>query len=224
MPEIPCSRCGGLFHVKPSRLARSTIIYCSERCRWDASDIALPNPAGLCGCGCGAATPIAVQTCRRFGWVAGQHLRYVLGHSNRGRFIKPLRYVEEDRGYETPCWIWQLKLNDKGYGIWKIDGKQRLAHRVYFERRSGPVPQGFELDHLCRVTSCVNPSHLEAVTHAENMRRGIGRKLTPEQVHEICAAHGVPLKELAERYGIAAKYACALRTGKAKPAFANEGP
>lgn len=49
-----------------------------------------------------------------------------------------------------------------------------LTHRYSYERAEGPVPAGLELDHLCRVRSCVNPEHLEPVTHRENMRRGSG--------------------------------------------------
>ena len=51
-----------------------------------------------------------------------------------------------------------------------------LAHRVYYERHVGPVPEGLELDHLCRNPGCVNPEHLEPVTHAENIRRGYQAK------------------------------------------------
>lgn len=53
--------------------------------------------------------------------------------------------------------------------------KVRLAHIVSYEMRNGRVPDGLELDHLCRTPICVNPDHLEAVTHAENLRRGIHR-------------------------------------------------
>lgn len=51
------------------------------------------------------------------------------------------------------------------------DGKMRLAHRVAYEIHVGPIPDGLEIDHLCRVRCCVNPDHLEPVTHRENMRR-----------------------------------------------------
>lgn len=47
----------------------------------------------------------------------------------------------------------------------------RRAHRVVYESLVGPIPAGLELDHTCRVRRCVNPDHLEPVTHAENQRR-----------------------------------------------------
>jgi hypothetical protein len=45
------------------------------------------------------------------------------------------------------------------------------AHRVYWERANGPVPDGLEIDHLCYTPACVNPAHMETVTHGENLRR-----------------------------------------------------
>lgn len=70
-----------------------------------------------------------------------------------------------------PCEIWPGRLNSKGYGT----RGPRLAHKVAWEAVHGPVPDGYELDHLCNVRACVRVSHLEAVTHAENIRRGVER-------------------------------------------------
>ena len=67
------------------------------------------------------------------------------------------------------CWLWTGYVSPSGYGV---IGDQ-LAHRLFYESLVGVVPDGLELDHLCRVTCCVNPSHLEPVTHRENMLRGI---------------------------------------------------
>jgi len=67
-----------------------------------------------------------------------------------------------------PCWIWTGYITDDGYG-----GKALgvPAHVAAYVEIVGPVPDGLELDHLCRVHACCNPAHLEPVTHAENMRR-----------------------------------------------------
>ena len=73
------------------------------------------------------------------------------------------------------CWLWTAGTNGKGYGFFTIAGiGTRRAHRLAYEWLVGPIPEGYELDHLCRVTLCVNPAHLEPVTHLENMRRGFG--------------------------------------------------
>lgn len=66
------------------------------------------------------------------------------------------------------CWLWKGSITDRGYGQYS----SKLVHRLIWQLKNGPVPKGLELDHLCRVRSCVNPVHLEAVTHAENNRRG----------------------------------------------------
>ncbi len=80
----------------------------------------------------------------------------------------------------TGCWVWNGRLNDDGYGVldlsWRRGGpKSRSAHRLAYELFVGPIPDGLEIDHLCAVRRCVNPAHLEAVTHAENVRRAARR-------------------------------------------------
>lgn len=72
---------------------------------------------------------------------------------------------------ESGCWIW-LASGDGRYGQVQWNGKWRKAHRVAYEVFKGCIPQGLVLDHLCRVTCCVNPDHLEAVTIKENNARG----------------------------------------------------
>jgi hypothetical protein len=120
----------------------------------------MQNDGNACACGCGGTTR------------PGN--RYVHGHNRRGE--RSWSYREEDRGFTTPCWIWQLALSKAGYGVYGGgSGDERgLAHRWYWAERNGPVPDGLELDHLCRVRACVNPDHLEPVTHRENCRRAIG--------------------------------------------------
>lgn len=69
------------------------------------------------------------------------------------------------------CWEWTGRIAHNGYGrIW-VERSTKPAHRVAYEHLIGPVPDGLELDHLCRNKRCVNPDHLEPVTHAENCRR-----------------------------------------------------
>ena len=71
----------------------------------------------------------------------------------------------------TECWLWEgAKI--EGYGIIRRKGKAIRVHRLIWSAFKGVVPNGKELDHLCRNTLCVRPDHLEAVTHKENVLRG----------------------------------------------------
>lgn len=69
------------------------------------------------------------------------------------------------------CWRWTGPFFQHGYGLFFVNGRSCLAHRVVYELFHGLVPPDLELDHLCRNIWCVNPEHLEPVTHTENMRR-----------------------------------------------------
>lgn len=72
----------------------------------------------------------------------------------------------------TGCWLWIGCLIRTGYGHFRKDSKTLiLAHRFSYETHVGPIPEGLDLDHLCRVRSCVNPEHLEPVTRKENVHR-----------------------------------------------------
>ena len=76
------------------------------------------------------------------------------------------------------CWNWLAYVTPTGYGVFtsRISGKleNRRAHRAVYELLVGKVPDGLQLDHLCRNRKCVNPEHLEPVTQKENLLRGIG--------------------------------------------------
>lgn len=77
-----------------------------------------------------------------------------------------------------PCILWTGAQDGKGYGVkWVLGGGGRRtgAHRWAWEQVNGPVPDGLVIDHLCRTPLCVEPTHLEPVFQAENVRRGIGR-------------------------------------------------
>lgn len=93
------------------------------------------------------------------------------------------------------CWIWTGAVFKKKHGNYsqlKLDGKGCRGHRLSYVEFVGQIPEGTELDHLCRNTLCINPKHLEPVTHTENMRRRIdlnpshcphGHVYVPENVY-----------------------------------------
>jgi hypothetical protein len=70
------------------------------------------------------------------------------------------------------CWIWQRAKDAESYGQIRKDYKIIGAHRASYEAFIGPIPKRHDIDHLCRVPSCVNPKHLEPVTRLENLDRG----------------------------------------------------
>lgn len=70
------------------------------------------------------------------------------------------------------CMRWTGAHVANGYGQIRYDGRVVYAHRVAYELMRGPIPEGLYIDHLCRVRDCVNPEHLEPVTHKENIMRG----------------------------------------------------
>jgi hypothetical protein len=69
------------------------------------------------------------------------------------------------------CWEWTAAKGRTGYGRFLYKGSVRLAHGVMWDLFNGPLPEGTELDHLCRNRGCVRPSHLEPVTHRDNLMR-----------------------------------------------------
>jgi len=156
----------------------------------------------LCECGCGEPAPIAKRTYSSRGYMKGRPVRFIRGHVPR----KPHRYRIEDRGYVTPCWIWQLHINAGGYGMVGVGGSGNLAqaHRVAWEKANGAVPDGLQLDHLCRHRACVRPDHLEPVTQAENSQRGASARLTANDVKHVrvLLAARVPVAEIARRFNV----------------------
>jgi len=101
------------------------------------------------------------------------------------------KYIPEPN---SGCWLWIGATTAKGYGSFWANGKSCKAHRWSYRWKFGPIPKGLQIDHLCRVRSCVNPQHLEPVTNAENIKRGeTGKHSRAAQTHCI---YGHPLSGL----------------------------
>lgn len=81
--------------------------------------------------------------------------------------------VPEARPELGPCWVWTAGKRWNGYAnLGVTNSSSTVAHKFAYELLVGPVPDGLQLDHLCRVRHCVNPSHLEPVPQVVNILRG----------------------------------------------------
>lgn len=96
------------------------------------------------------------------------------------------------------CWLW-LGWCSVGYGYIEIAGRSVGAHRWSYEQAHGPIPNGLQIDHLCRNRACVNPAHLEAVTSRINTLRGNGR--TAQQARRTHCIRGHPFDMFNTRIG-----------------------
>lgn len=160
-----------------------------------ASEVRGVKLGKFCECGCGERVyPRPPKT------------RWKRGHNPRKR-TDPLSFYSKNK---NGCWIWNGPISVKrngGYGTCMVNRKTRFAHTVVYEKLIGPIPPGLELDHLCRTRSCVNPKHLEPVSHAENCRRGKVAKLSlsdAETIRKIyrLRSHDRNLSVLAKMYNV----------------------
>ena len=135
---------------------------------------------------CGKINPLGVPPSIRF-W----------DHVNKNG---PIPGRRPDLG---PCWLWTGLIPSNGYGIMTIKDSEgvkhsALVHRYAWELAHGPIPGALEPDHLCGVRHCVRDSHLEVVTHQENIRRALskpvckrGHPQTPGNKYHY-KANGIP--------------------------------
>lgn len=93
------------------------------------------------------------------------------------------------------CWLWNGAREHHGHGMFNLGADQGRrpvrSHRFAYEALVGPIPDGLELDHLCRNPPCVNPDHLEPVTHAENMRRGYAPQYVTRRRGTCASGHDI---------------------------------
>ena len=122
----------------------------------------------------------------RRAWIADLPLSLAVLYNGTGKIGRPptpliSRLLDRinvvDTGYVSPCWLWLGKKDKDGYGQMTVGGgpaRDQRVHRVTYQLWVGPLVAGLEPDHLCRVRSCCNPDHLEAITIRENILRGEG--------------------------------------------------
>lgn len=131
-----------------------------------------PPPSGTC----------TIQACGRpvvaRGWCSVHYSRWrVAGDPNATKLIvrnDPVRFWSKVE-FTPQCWLWRGYTMPDGYGRFqaRVDGSPAmvLVHRWAFEFCVGQIPDDLTIDHLCRTRNCVNPDHLEPVTHLENIMR-----------------------------------------------------
>ena len=170
--QIKCACCGGSFNAYPSQIAKGRK-FCSRRCKGAAATAAgvfgptnrwIEKPCAACG------NIMLLSPC----------------HARRRKFCSrrchsdsmqapPLTFDDLwRRSIPVPhsgCLLWLGPLSAEGYGRVSVYRGQRQAHTLAYELTKGPIPDGMEPDHLCRVRCCIEPNHLEAVTHRENLAR-----------------------------------------------------
>jgi hypothetical protein len=98
------------------------------------------------------------------------------------------RVVVEDRGFSSACWVSTVTPNRDGYTQTTFRGRSWITHRLAYTVFIGPIPDGLQLDHLCRVRACCNPEHLEPVTNKVNNHRG--ESLNAQSARKTHCDHG----------------------------------
>jgi len=94
---------------------------------------------------------------------------------------------------EDGCWVFTNNLTPGGYAKVRVGGRLQMAHRVSYETFVGPIPDGLQIDHLCRIRACVNPKHLEPVTRSTNVQRGLAGAVShAKAMARTHCAHGHP--------------------------------
>jgi hypothetical protein len=109
----------------------------------------------------------------------------IAGSDYRFAPVLPARFFAKITYQSNGCWLWtgsrwgHPRFKCHAYGQIRVGDKRISAHVFAYKTVKGAIPDGCEIDHTCQTKLCVNPQHLEAVTHAENMRRIRTRAVKP---------------------------------------------
>jgi hypothetical protein len=181
-----------------------------------------PTPPA-CLCGCGRPTKKASRYSPTWDVEPGEHFLYIQGHNR-------VEYIEDP---VSGCWNWNksasVHRNGARYGVACVGGHHSQgAHRLYYERAFGPIPEGRQIDHLCGNTLCVFPLHLEAVDPRVNIRRSRVTKLRASDVDSIRSMYrdGELPHDIAVSYGVSTSRIRQLTTGQDRHTafFEPDGP
>lgn len=97
-------------------------------------------------------------------------------YKKRAVVAPEVRFMKKVCVAESGCWEWIGFCNNDGYAMFSKSKHEYVsAHRWAYQHFVGPIPAGLEIDHTCNVRNCVNPAHLEPITHQENVKRGVVR-------------------------------------------------
>ena len=198
-----CVECGAY-------LSKPKYTRCGRCSRTRNNKLRAKSPVLLpCRCGCGGFSPR--------GLLRG-HNRRMVGRKPKIRRIRQPRHTDVHTTYtidpSTGCWNWKRHLTQSGYGEITCAGVHYVAHRWVYEELVGPIPEGLQLDHLCRNRGCVNPAHLEPVTPRENTRRSSATKLNAADIVAIRGIVGMSQRAIAAQYGVSESLISLIRRGK----------
>ena len=116
---------------------------------------------------------------KALGYCNAHYLRLTRGY-NMDKPIRNTNATDEERFWAKvdksgSCWLWTgARVSARGYGVFRLDGRNVVAHRVSYAWAYGPIPSGYEVDHMCFERGCVNPEHLRLLTHQENGQNRAG--------------------------------------------------
>lgn len=187
------------------------------------------TPYGYCHCGCGEKTKIAPHSNKKYEWVKGEPYKFIHGHRcGHKQDLKKRLLAKISVNEETNCWEWMGTRNGNGYGILQVSGKTLRVSRVAFEVFHNKCLGSLYACHKCDNPPCINPDHLFAGTHQQNLadsshkfRMHFGEehgmaKLKNEDVLEIRAS---PLsgRKMAEKFNVSEGCVSVIRSRKAWP-------
>jgi len=95
--------------------------------------------------------------------------------------------VRDDNG----CWLWKRNRTPKGYGMVSVGGARVYVHRISYEHHRGPIPDGLQVAHLCGVTSCASPDHMELLTNRENSLRSANPRVIAHRQGTCVKGHAL---------------------------------